>query len=154
MRAELFIFLVAFGQLCSAVAAQEQLDQRSRNAKAAANSQVANEKKGIEDEIIALEKRLWNGDANEVSKLEAEDYEVIKHAHRYHRADDEAAAKDVKFALVSMDDIRVRMLRSDVALLTYHATEEQKCPLRSISPRYGSTGVGRNSCAIPTSGRR
>ena len=100
------------------------LDQMLRNAEASANSQVADEKKGIEDEIIALEKQLWNGNANEVSKLEAEDYEVIKHAHRYHRADDEAAAKDVKFALVSMDDIRVRMLRSDVALITYHASQK------------------------------
>lgn len=83
----------------------------------------AAEQKEAENQIGALEKRLWKGDGNDVSKLEAEDYEVIKHAHRYHRADDEAAAKDVKFGLISMDDIQVRMLRPDVALLTYHATE-------------------------------
>src|ERR1700680_3443998 len=75
----------------------------------------------VESKIISLEKRLWNGD---VSKLEADDYEAIKHAHRYHRSDDEAAAKEAKFALVSMDDIRVSMLRPDVALMTYHATEK------------------------------
>jgi len=78
----------------------------------------------VEDQIVALEKRLWNGDANNVSKLEAEDYEVIKHAHRYHRADDEAAAKEANFSLVSMDDIDVRVLRPDVALLTYHAIQK------------------------------
>ena len=74
------------------------------------SSQQSASQKDVEQEIIRLEKRLWNADASEVSKLEAEDCEVIKHAHRYHRADDEAAAKDVKFALVSMDDIRVRTM--------------------------------------------
>jgi Domain of unknown function (DUF4440) len=88
------------------------------------SSQRSAGQKDVEQEIIRLEKRLWNGDPNEVSKLEAEDYESIKHAHRYHRADDEAAAKDVKFALVSMDDIHVRVLRSNVALITYHATQK------------------------------
>ena len=31
-----------------------------------------------QNQIIALEKRMWNGTANEISRLEAEDYEVIK----------------------------------------------------------------------------
>ena len=83
----------------------------------------AAEQKDVENQIVILEKRLWNGDAADVSKLEADDYETIKHAHRYQRADDEAAVKDVKFGLISMDDIQVRMLRTDVALMTYHATE-------------------------------
>src|ERR1700674_4714870 len=76
----------------------------------------------VESKIISLEKRLWNGD--DVSKLEADDYEAIKHAHRYHRADDEAAAKEAKFALVSMDDLRLTMLRPVAALMTYHPTEK------------------------------
>jgi hypothetical protein len=88
----------------------------------AAFAQTAKTEKDVENNIITLEKRLWKGDANDVSNLEADDYEIIKHAHRYHRADDEAAAKDVKFALIAMDDVRVKMLRPDVALLTYHAT--------------------------------
>jgi len=78
----------------------------------------------LETEIIGLEKRLWNGGSGEFVKLESDDYEAIKHAHRYHRADDEAAAEEASFSLVSMDDIRMRMLRPDVALLTYHATQK------------------------------
>ena len=85
-------------------------------------AQTTKTEQGVEHDIVTLERRLWNGDANDVSKLEADDYEIIKHAHRYHRADDEAAAKDVKFVLTSMDDVRVKMIRPDVALLTYHAT--------------------------------
>ena len=96
----------------------------------------------VQNQIVALEKRLWNGD---VSKLEADDYEVIKHAHRYHRANDEAAAKEAKFALVSMDDIRVRMLRPDVALMTYHATENGSFRGTDMPPSlyFGSIWVNR-----------
>jgi len=97
----------------------------------AAKSLQAAEETEVENHIVALEKRLWMSGATDVSELEADDYESIKHAHRYHRADDEAAAKDAKFDLVSMDDIHVRMLRPDVALLTYHAT--QKGSFRGIN---------------------
>jgi hypothetical protein len=112
----------------------------------ATSSQTLPGQKEIENQIIALEKRMWNGDANEISKLEAEDYEVIKHAHRYHRADDEAAAKDVKFALTSMDDIRVTMLRPDVALITYHATQKGSFRGTEVPPSlyFGSIWVNRS----------
>ena len=78
--------------------------------------------------------------------MEAEDYEVIKHARRYHQADDEAAAKDVKFALTSMDDIRVRMLRPDVALITYHATQKGSFRGTEVPPSlyFGSIWVNRS----------
>jgi hypothetical protein len=88
------------------------------------NHDEAEGQRELESQIIALEKRLWNGASGEFEKLESDDYEAIKHAHRYHRVDDEAAAEEANFSLVSMDDIRVRLLRPDVALLTYHATQK------------------------------
>jgi ketosteroid isomerase-like protein len=105
------------------LAAQEPATKHQSQQTAARNPQAARQKQ-VEDQIVALEKRLWNGDATDVSKLEADDYEAIKHGHRYTRIDDEAAAKDAKFALVLMEDVRVRLLRPDVALLTYHAMQK------------------------------
>jgi hypothetical protein len=112
----------------------------------AAFAQTAKTGKKVEDDIITLEKRLWNGDANDILKLEADDYEMIKHAHRYRRSDDEAAAKDVKFVLVSMDDVRVRMLLPDVALITYHATLKGTFRGTEVPPSlyFGSIWVERD----------
>jgi hypothetical protein len=99
----------------------------------------------LENKIVALEKRLWSGDADDIAQLEAVDFEVIKHAHRYHRADEIAAANDAKFALVSMDDVQVRMLGPDVALLTYHATQKGSFRGTDVPPSlyFGSLWVKR-----------
>lgn len=76
----------------------------------------------MEQEIIGLGKRLSNADTNEILRLESDDIESIKHLHRYDREDDIAAASDMKVQSWSMDDIRVRMLRADVGLITYRGS--------------------------------
>jgi hypothetical protein len=78
----------------------------------------------IERQIIALEKRLWDGGEIDASTLVADDAVAIKHAHRYTRADEKVAAKDLKTQSYSMDDIQVRLLRHGVALLTYRINQE------------------------------
>ncbi len=130
---------VMIGLAMSVAAQQSTTPIATRSSKAA-------EGKGVENQIVSLGKRLWNGGASDVSKLEADDYEAIKHAHRYHRADDEAAATEAKFGLILMDDIRVRMLRPDVALLTYHATEKGTFRGTEVPPSlyFASLWVKRN----------
>ncbi len=81
-------------------------------------------KEAIQRQIITLEKRLWDGDEADASTLLADDAVAIKHAHRYTRADEKVAAKDLKTQSYSMDDIQIRILRHDVALLTYRINQE------------------------------
>jgi len=78
----------------------------------------------VKNQVLALEKRLSNANANEIFKLESDDFEAIKHLHRYHREDDIAAAKDMKMESWSMDDISVRLLHPDVELITYRVTQK------------------------------
>jgi len=111
----------------------------------ATSSSKAAEGKEVENQIVSLEKRTWNGEASDVSKLEADDYEAIKHAHRYTRADDESASKDMKVQSWSIDDTRVRVFAPDVALLTYRATQTGTFRGIKLNPSayFGSLWVNR-----------
>jgi hypothetical protein len=90
----------------------------------ASNSEICHEDgQTVEQQIICLEKRLSNANASEILGLESEDMETIKHLHRYHREDDVAATMGFKIRHWIMDDVRVRMLKPDVGLITDHVNQ-------------------------------
>src|SRR5215472_6455189 len=111
-----FLFLVAFFGL--PVAQPQSSIQRPNASNAVHLSRATGQ---LKNEIVALERKLWDADVSggPYQDLIAADFVGIKHGLRFDAQDDALAGKEYKLRSYTMSDERVRLIRTDVALLTY-----------------------------------
>lgn len=88
--------------------------------------QVESSQSQIEATIISLERQLWDGDVSRnpapSRELVADDFEGIKHGLLYTLEDDGAVANQYRLRSYTITEARVRLVRPDVALITYRVT--------------------------------
>ena len=78
--------------------------------------------KTVGDHIVGLEKSLWEDDKPGPSASDrflAEDLEIIRHGHRFTKAEEAKEFGDMHPASYTMEDVHVKVLSPDVVLLTY-----------------------------------
>lgn len=118
--------LLAFLTLVTALLAHPVARSQSRGQRQE-SSNTGNLSRAVEQqfrsEIVSLERKLWDadvmGDSAPYRDLIAPDFEGIKHGLRFGSQEEGLAGKEYKLRSYTMSDERVRLIRSDIALLTY-----------------------------------
>ena len=123
-RAFLVFLPLVTALLAHSIAPSQSSGHRKKDSNTGNPSQAVEQQ--FTSKIVSLERKLWDadvtGDSAPYHDLIAPDFEGIKHGLRFSSQEDGLASKEYKLRSYTMSDERVRLIRSDIALLTYRCT--------------------------------